>query len=270
MTMPIDLVLVRHGQSEGNAANELSRAGDNSAYTEKFKKRHSTSFHLTARGRKQARMAGEWLRNEFFKDGCGFDRYVTSECIRAMETAGLLDLPDAKWLGDFNLAERDWGDLDISPDNERNEKFREALQKRRVEPFFWRPPGGETFTQLCSRVDTVFRSLHQEYREKRVLLSSHGETALAIAVKLERLSQERFRELVFSKKREDKIYNCQVIHYTRNNPTGRGRSPYMEWVRWIRPTETPPTTSGWRKIERPVYSNADLLEIVNRAKARIE
>lgn len=162
MTMPIDLVLVRHGQSEGNAAKRRSEAGDNGAFTEAFMKRHSASFRLTAKGREQACQAGEYIRKEFLKNGVGFDRYITSEYLRAMETAALLELPNAKWFGDFYLTERDWGDLDICPENERNEKFRDALRKRRVEPFFWRPPGGETFAELCLRVDRVLHTLHRE------------------------------------------------------------------------------------------------------------
>jgi hypothetical protein len=36
MTMPIDVVLARHGESEGNVARRFSLAGDNSVLTEEF------------------------------------------------------------------------------------------------------------------------------------------------------------------------------------------------------------------------------------------
>jgi len=62
MTMPIDLVLVRHGESEGNVARRSSAAGDNSVFTEEFCGRHNSRFRLTDRGREQARAAGAWLR----------------------------------------------------------------------------------------------------------------------------------------------------------------------------------------------------------------
>jgi hypothetical protein len=42
MTMPIDLVLVRHGESEGNAARRSSMDGDNSVFTEEFCSRHNS------------------------------------------------------------------------------------------------------------------------------------------------------------------------------------------------------------------------------------
>src|SRR6185436_2831339 len=101
MTMPIDLVLVRHGQSEGNAAKRRSEAGDHSAFTEAFKNRHSSSFRLTKLGREQAHLAGKWLRAEFYDRGIAFDRCITSEYLRAVETAALLELPDAEWRTDY-------------------------------------------------------------------------------------------------------------------------------------------------------------------------
>jgi broad specificity phosphatase PhoE len=69
--LPIDLVLVRHGQSEGNAANRLSENGDNSVFSDEFRRRHSASFRLTERGRSQAVRAGKWIEQEFFSQGVG-------------------------------------------------------------------------------------------------------------------------------------------------------------------------------------------------------
>jgi NAD+ kinase len=266
MTLPIDLVLVRHGQSEGNAAKRLSEAGDHSAYTDAFRDRHSASFRLTERGRKQAVRAGELLKQEFIKEGIGFDRHITSEYVRAMETAGLLDLPGADWLCDFYLTERDWGELDICPENEREEKFGADLRRREVEPFFWRPPNGESFAQLCLRIDRVLDTLHRECADKRVLMVCHGEVMRAFQVRIERMSQLRFKELIFSRDANDSIHNCQIVHYTRRNPVKGRLAPYAGWVRWLRPTATPPTSSGWKEITRPRYDNASLLAVVERSQ----
>ena len=118
--MPLDLVLVRHGQSEANLAKRRSEAGDHSAYTEAFKDRHSSSFRLTELGRKQAQLAGVCLRELFYVDQHGdaiFDRFITSEYTRAMETAARMNLPKARWYRDVYLTERNWGDLDICPEN---------------------------------------------------------------------------------------------------------------------------------------------------------
>ncbi len=263
MALPLDLVLVRHGQSEGNAANRLSEKGDYSAYTSGFRDRHSSSFRLTDKGRLQATRAGLWIREEF----PDFDRYFVSEYLRAMETAAILALPHAKWLSDFYLTERDWGALDARPESERLEQFGNELRLRDVEPFFWRPPNGESFAELCLRVDRVLNTLHRECGDKRVIIVCHGEVMRAFQVRIERMSQIRFRELISSDLSENRIYNCEIIHYSRR-ANGVGKLfPFMECVRKIRPTEEPAWTTGWRPIERIRYSNEDLLAIVSQTPA---
>lgn len=267
MTLPIDLFLVRHGQSEGNVARRRSEAGDHTAYTEEFRDRHSASFRLSTKGREQAKQAGRYLRKHYLGNGSVFDRYYTSEYIRAVETAGLLDLPNADWFRDVYLTERDWGELDVCPENERAERFGAELRRREIEPFFWRPPNGESFMQLCMRVDRVLETLHRECSDKRVILVCHGEVMRAFQVRIERLSQERFRELVFSERPEDRIHNCQITHYTRRHPVTHKIFPYTGWVSWARPTDEPPRVSDWQKIERPHYTNKDLLDMAARVKA---
>jgi NAD+ kinase len=270
MTLPIDLVLVRHGESEGNVANKRSRAGDHSVFTEAFRNRHSSGYRLSNRGRKQAQQAGMFLMNEFVKNGVVFDRYFTSAYIRAMETAGLLGIPDALWISNIYLTERDWGDLDRYPENEREELFGGALARHDGEPFFWSPPGGESFLGLCMRIDRVLDTLHRECAKKCVLIVCHGEVMRAFQVRLERMSQERFRELVLSSDRQETIYNCQIVHYTRCNPLTGTLTPYMEWVRWFRPTDDPVSGSGWLPIERSKYSNEDLLSVAERFPRLVE
>lgn len=69
---PLELVLVRHGQSEGNEAVARSQRGDLSAYTPEFKNKHSSTYRLTDKGIEQAKVAGQWIRENI---GDKFDRY---------------------------------------------------------------------------------------------------------------------------------------------------------------------------------------------------
>lgn len=269
MTLPYELVLVRHGQSEGNAAKRLSEKGDHSAYSKEFRERHTSSFRLTRLGREQARDAGKYLHHEFYKDGYGFDRFYTSEYIRAMETSACLRLQNAKWYADPYLTERDWGDLDISPEDEREAKFGEALKRQAVEPFFWRPPNGESFNNLCHRVDRVLDRLHRECQDKRVIIVCHGEVMWAFRVRLERMSQVRFRDLHRSKNPDYRIHNCQIIQYSRRNPETGRLAKYANWMRMVRPTHSWDDHLPWEEIERPVYSNDDLLRIVEDVPAMV-
>ena len=98
-----ELVIVRHGESEGNVAFNRSVAGDHSLYSGIFLERHSSFWRLTDRGREQAQAAGAWMKQSLRTD---FDGYYTLEYLRAMETAALLELPAARWRPDVMLRER--------------------------------------------------------------------------------------------------------------------------------------------------------------------
>ena len=75
MTMPVNLAFIRHGESEGNAANALSYKGDHTAFDPDFYSRHSATWRLTTLGIKQAAAASAWLQ----ANGLGrFDRHYTS------------------------------------------------------------------------------------------------------------------------------------------------------------------------------------------------
>jgi NAD+ kinase len=267
MTMPIDTILVRHGQSESNVANRLSRSGDNRHFTDEFRNRHSSSFRLTIQGEEEAKAAGAWIRENI---SLPLDRYMASEYIRAMETAALLGLPKAKWYTEFYLREREWGDLDVKPDDERRQEFAESMRRREIDPFYWVPPGGQSIADLCLRIDRVLHTLHRECGDKRVIVVCHGEVMWAFRVRLERMSQERYKELDFSDHPHDRIHNCQILHYTRRNPYTGELSRYANWMRSICPWDLSRSSNEWQEIRRPTWSNEELLERVHQVKRMVE
>ncbi len=255
--MPIDVVLVRHGQSEGNVANKRSRKGDHSAFTEEFRNRHSSLFRLTDLGIQQAQAAGHWLRANGMAD---FERYYVSEYLRAMETAYHLQLPRARWFQELYLRERDWGgELDVLPDDERMVRFGEALQRRGRDGFFWRPPGGETLADVCLRADRILDKWHRECSDKRVIAVCHSEMMWVFRVRLERITARRFVDM--DADRAQHLQNGHILHYTRRDPaTGLVDCKYLRWVRSICPWDPKRSTNDWTDIDRPVYTNDDLLK----------
>lgn len=269
MALPIDLVLVRHGQSEGNAAKRLSEKGDNTGFA-RLNDIHTRSFRLTKKGQEQAVTTGKWIENEFYKEGKGFGRYIASEYTRAMETAALLGLPDAAWLRNFYLTERDWGELESCPESEKAERFGDVLRMRMIEPFFWRPPNGESFADLCLRLDRVLSTLHRECSDMKVIMVCHGEVIRALRVLIERMPQQRFKETYLSKESVDGIHNCEVLHYSRRNPETGKVEDYIHWLRRVRPNADPVWDTGWQPIERQKYSNEELLKIVSETPSLLE
>ena len=133
------------------SAYNRSWEGDHSLYTGAFLNRHSSLWRLTDRGREQARTAGEWLRahtrsvNEDPTNPANVQstiyRYYVSEYIRAMETAALMELPEAKWFVEVQLRERDWGTFDIMSQKERVVRFSEETRRRDRDSLFYAPPG---------------------------------------------------------------------------------------------------------------------------------
>eukprot|EP00941_MAST-03F_sp_MAST-3F-sp1_P000586 g586.t1 len=260
----VDLVLVRHGESEGNIARKRSLMGDHSLYTGEFLRRHSSLWRLTGKGREQARCAGSWVQANV---GQSFDRYYTSEYLRSMETAGLLGLPDAQWFGEMFLRERDWGNMDLLSQEERHRRYRRDLELRDRDRFFWEPPGGESLASVCLRVDRFITMLHRECANQRVMVVCHGEVMWAFRARLERMTQMQYRDIENRRSMRDHLHPGQVLHYSRRDPISGELNPFFSHVRsacpWLEeegdcPSEHLPP-SGWKLIKRPVCSNNELL-----------
>ncbi|KAH9099858.1 hypothetical protein Ae201684P_018866 [Aphanomyces euteiches] len=256
-----DLVLVRHGESEGNVAREMSIRGDHSLFSGEFKNRHSSNWRLTDRGREQAEAAGEWLRKE---DLIYYDRYLVSEYLRAMETAARFNLPDAQWYAEMLLRERDWGQMDLMSEAERSVKMHDELKRRDLDRFYYAPPGGESLATVAQRVDRLMCVLHRELPGKKVLVVCHGEVMWALRTRLERMSQDTFRELQMSGRMVDQLHNGHILHYTRTDPVTGKVAPFFTHMRSVCPWNEKLSPKGWIKINRPVYDNEMMLAIAER------
>ncbi|EQC34352.1 hypothetical protein SDRG_08124 [Saprolegnia diclina VS20] len=261
-----DLVLIRHGESEGNVARERSIKGDHSLFSGEFKHRHSSNWRLTDRGREQAEAAGEWLRKN---DMVYFDRYLVSEYLRAMETAARLNLPDAQWYAEMLLRERDWGQMDLMSEDERFKNMYDELVRRDLDRFYYAPPGGESMAAVAQRVDRMLCVLHRELPGKKAVVVCHSEVMWALRTRLERMSQETFRELQMSGRMVDQIHNAHILHYTRTDP-GTGKvAPFFTHMRSVCPWNEKLSPKGWIKINRPVYDNEMMLAIAERVPRMI-
>jgi broad specificity phosphatase PhoE len=270
MAMPTNLILVRHGESEGNIAVRRSKGGDHRDYTEAFKARHSSKWRLSPKGVEQAKTTGAWFRSEL--GHIHFDRCYVSEYVRAVETAGHLELPNDDWRLELYLRERTWGDLDVRSVEEREARFQESWKARRSSPFYWTPPNGESLADLCLRVDRVIDTLHRECPNKNVIIVCHGEVMWAFRRRLERMTEARFLELEHSRDPRDQINNCQVIHYTRCDPSDimAASAPYLNWMRSVCPwKEDWQSDNVWQPIKRERYTNAQLLELAHQTEPMV-
>jgi len=259
--LPIDLILVRHGQSEGNVANKASRNADNSFFTPEFRARHSRDFRLTDKGIEQAKAAGVWLKKNVPQP---FDRFYVSDYIRAKETAALLNLPGALWKQEFHLRERDKGLMDNLPDDEQRRMFAMEQQQYELDPFLSYPAGGgESIASLCFRLGTtMIDHWARKCSDRRIVCVCHGHVMRAFQLELEGLSHDDFIRLDSSRDHEENIRNGQIFWYTRRDPDTGKLTDHLAAKRSVCPWD-PKGDYGWKRIVKRELTNEDLFKEVN-------
>lgn len=279
--MPLDLIFVRHGESQGNAAMAAARRGDESHFTEKYVTTPGRLWRLTPSGVEQARCAGAWLQSEIDAGAFhGHARFYVSPLVRTRETAGHLGLREARWRLNRSIRERDWGEIETVTKEEFRNTYRLSAIREHTDPLYWRPPGGEAIADVADlRVKNFFDTLHRERPESTVVAVSHGEYMRAVHLVLTRSNDETYSQ--WEEERSMSLKNCEIIHYTRvvpeelhseEWPAGAVRS-HLAYFRRARPVED---GAGWRQEVDPwepitfhTYSNADLLEAVERGQQKV-
>jgi len=257
--MPKNLFLVRHGQSEGNLVRkQFEKTGNESFFTDEFLDLHESQYKLTRQGITQAKTAGKWFKENNFID---FDRMLVSNNVRAMQTAAYLNLPNANWMIDFNIRERDGGLFNVIPPSVRDLNYRDQQKFYKEQPFYFRPPQGESIADVCERVKIVLDTLARECDGKNVIATCHGHTMRVFRIILERMSLHKINDFLTTEEEWGRVPNCSIIHYTRENPEGnkKGLSDRFDWVRMIRPSGGGELEDPFTKIERKKFTNKELL-----------
>lgn len=212
VNMPIDLVLVRHGQSEANIMIAMKKAGDMSGQRKMDETvRHDSMMRLTDLGRDQARYVGEWLRTNIGV----FDKFYVSEYVRTKETAAEMSLPDALWMHDMMIRERDQGVLDGQGDVKMGLSEEEARRNQKS-PMYWSPVGGESMTDMCQRVRIFLSRLQLQAAGLRCVVVCHYRTIHAFRLLLEDTKQCDYESLL-----SESMPNGAVWWYSRRDVNGR-------------------------------------------------
>lgn len=260
MGMPNDLLIIRHGHSEGNLAVDRGKKGDDSLFTPGFRETPGHRWRLTAEGRQQARLAGEWIQSNV---AGRFDRYYVSPFIRTLETAALLGLHGAEWRVDQRLRERDWGEIGSMPRAEFKSSYSRNAFMKEIDALYWRPPSGESIADVRMRVRSFFDTLHRECNGQKVLVVTHGEFMSAARAALEYLSDEEWIEA--DSDEEKKIRNTHIYHYSRISPESGAEGSYIGWVRKTCPW-LDSEAAEWELIVRHRFTNEQLLEQVAKVE----
>ncbi|MFU8946519.1 histidine phosphatase family protein [Mycetocola zhadangensis] len=165
------LWLVRHGESTANVlATEAQRAGAEAiAVTHR-----DADVPLSDAGTQQAEALGRWLASaETTPEAVWSSPYLRAQqtIAIALEGAGT-DLPI---LVDERLRDRELGILDALTSHGVDVRLpEEAARRRWLGKFYYRPPGGESWTDVVLRVRSFLRDLDDSASDGRpVLIAAH-------------------------------------------------------------------------------------------------
>lgn len=267
MAMPEHLVFVRHGLSEGNFARDMAKTGDMSYFDNNFRERPGHDWRLMPEGVTQAQRAGKWIGDNILGSyGLpGFDRYLYSPHRRTRETAASLELPNAQWRMNRMLRERSWGEIEDLNREEHEELYPRNYAWQKRDKMNWTPPGGESIVQISDgRVREFFDTLHRDHDQKgveSVLAVTHGEFMWAVRLALEYMFNEEWEQKDADP--NEKINNCQVVHYSRINPESGEKAEYLKWMRSSN-VGADDNTGSWQESSRKLLSNNDLLQQVEQ------
>lgn len=188
---------MRHGESEGNCDKSVNRHTPNH------------KICLTPQGHKQARLAGDVLRQfleQFHDELRGRKRrsvlFYTSPYLRARQTCeeiikGIEDLEDVliSVKEEARMREQDFGNFQSTP-----EAMEEIwAQRAHYGHFFYRIPHGESAADVYDRIasfnETLFRQFRQDKFPNVLVLVTHGIWARVFLMKWFRWSYEDFESL---------------------------------------------------------------------------
>ena len=189
---PKRIILIRHGESEGNLDNSL------------YENTPDYALKLTQNGISQARLAGNEIK---LLVGDGSVYVYLSPFFRTRET--YKNIHEAihdnviKAVEDPRIREQDWGHLRHPDENKGIMKARDEFST-----FYFRIPDGESGADVYDRVTTFLDTLHRDFEKpnypENVLIVSHGLTIRLFLMRWFHWSVEEFERLHNPK-------NCQII-----------------------------------------------------------
>ena len=192
-----ELMLVRHAESEGNAA--AARAWDEGLEVIEIAERDA-DVELSATGADQAKALGEALAG--LGDDDQPDAVWCSPYVRARRTARIalesagLELPVRL---DERLRDRELGVLDrLTRRGIEARHPEEAGLRTRLGKFYHRPAGGESWADVALRMRSALDDLDRVEDGRRVLLVCHDAVVLVVRYICEQLTEAEVLEVAHS------------------------------------------------------------------------
>jgi broad specificity phosphatase PhoE len=210
-----ELWLIRHGESLANrAATAAEQAGLELVSVDL----RDADVPLSPTGEEQARALGAWLAD--LPDDEKPDAAWSSSYLRARQTVSIaLDTAesDVAVRVDERLRDKELGVLDLLTSHGVETRFpEEALRKRWLGKFYYRPPGGESWADLALRVRSLLVDLERPETPARVLVAGHDAIVMTFIYVCLGLSERELLEFA----QTHTVANASVTRLVREGDTG--------------------------------------------------
>ncbi len=206
---PTELVLVRHGESVGNQADEAAREADAEVLDLTAR---DADVELSDTGREQARALRRWA--EGLDEDARPTVAIASPYRRAADTAALtLEGLGIRIEQDERLRERDLGVLDgLTGVGIRARHPDEVGRRDKLGKFYYQPPSGESWADVAQRARSFLHDLRFGYDGERVWLFTHQAVIMSFRYVLESLDEPALLDI----DRQVRIPNASMTTYRRS------------------------------------------------------
>ncbi len=207
ITNPKSLWLVRHGESTANIVRR--KAESEKLLTIDFNEREP-DVPLSEAGIRQSVALGSWFKLQRERPTVIY----SSPYLRATETVRIIAenaaFESVKIFYDERLRERELGIFDRLTKLGAMEKYAEECAKREeLGKFYYRPIGGESWTDVALRVRSFWRDLREIREDEKVLIVTHEVVIRLFRYILENLSEAE----ILAIDRACDVENCAVTSY---------------------------------------------------------
>ena len=203
------LGVLRHGQSIGNAAAEAAEAAGLEVIDIQER---DADVPLSDLGTEQARAVGRWFAAR--PDVELPQLAVVSPYLRARQTAELaLAGTGIPSIVDERLRDRELGIIDLlTARGVQNRLPAEAGRRRRLGKLYYRPPGGESWSDVLLRLRSLLADLRLSHPGHRILLVAHEAIVLLVRYLAEAQSEAELMAVA----RATSIANCSLSTWRRS------------------------------------------------------
>ena len=189
---PKRIILIRHGNSEGNADRE------------RYATTPDHALNLTTEGEQQALQAGQEIKQLIGEETV---RVYLSPYTRTRQTYQQISQSIApnvdRVLEDPRLREQDWGHLRPTDQNEEI-----SQQRDNFSTFYYRIPDGESGADVYDRISTFLETVHRDFEEPdyppNALIVTHGFAMRLFLMRWFHWSVEEFENLRNPR-------NCEIV-----------------------------------------------------------